>query len=36
MQQIYFLQQNTHGLKQKIYAKQEKVYTTAVWDGWDI
>ena len=36
MHQIDFLQQNTRGLKQKNYAKQEKVYTTAVWDGWDI
>ena len=30
------LRQNTVGLEQQIYAKQEKFYTTAGCDGWDI
>ena len=30
------LGQNTVGLEQQIYAKQEHFYTTAGCDGWDI
>ena len=30
------LRQNTVGLEQQIYAKQENFYTTAGCDGWDI
>ena len=30
------LRQNTVGLEQQIYAKQENVYTTAGCDDWDI
>ena len=31
-----YLRQNPVGLEQQIYAKQEKFYTTAGCDGWDI
>ena len=36
MSQKKILLQNTVGLKQQIYAKQENFYTIAGWDGWDI